>query len=65
MIDLVAARFPEIAKIITYEDMVADPAASLRTAAALCDLSLGNGTIPAVANDIGCGVPYKSLMDKA
>ena len=62
MADLMAEKFPNIVRVIRYEDMVADPAACLRTAAELCGLSIPNGLVPTVAGDPGCSAPYRQLM---
>ena len=34
MIDVLAEKLPDISRVVHYEDMVVDPAAALRTAAA-------------------------------
>jgi tetratricopeptide (TPR) repeat protein len=62
MIDLLAEKIPDDVRIVHYEDMVADPAAALRTAAELCNLPAPSGPIPAVGDDRGCAQPYRQLM---
>jgi tetratricopeptide (TPR) repeat protein len=65
MIDLLAAKIPQVVRIIRYEDMVADPAAALRVAAELCELSVTAGVLPAVGDDRGCAEPYRALLAAA
>src|SRR5262249_11832203 len=43
MMDLMATKYPDIVRIINYEDMVANPAAAVRVAASLCGLSQTDG----------------------
>jgi hypothetical protein len=62
MIDLMAERFPNIVRVIRYEDMVTDPAAALRTAAELCGLSLSEVPVSTVSGDPGCAAPYRQFM---
>jgi tetratricopeptide (TPR) repeat protein len=62
IIDLMAEKFPDIVRVIHYEDMIADPTACLRTAAELCGLSIPNGLLPAVAGDPDCSALYRQLM---
>jgi tetratricopeptide (TPR) repeat protein len=62
MIDLMAEKFPEIVRVIHYEDMIANPMICLRTAAELCGLSMPNGLLPTVAGDTDCSAPYRQLM---
>jgi hypothetical protein len=64
MIDLLAEKLPNAVRIVSYEQMVADPAAVLRIAADLCELptSVGSSPSPAVGDDRGCALPYRELM---
>jgi tetratricopeptide (TPR) repeat protein len=62
MADLMAEKFPNIVRVIHYEDMIADPMTCLRMAAELCGLSIPNGLLPAVAGDPDCSAPYRHLM---
>jgi hypothetical protein len=62
MADLMAEKFPNIVRMIQYEDMIADPTACLRTAAELCGLSIPNGPLPTFAGDPDCSAPYRELM---
>jgi len=65
MIDLMVDKFPNIVRVITYEDMVADPAAARATAAELCGLSASDAPPPAIGSDIGCAAPYERLIATA
>jgi tetratricopeptide (TPR) repeat protein len=62
MIDLLAAKLPDTVRMIHYEDMVADPAAAVRTAAELCGLPPPRGPVPPVGDDRGCAEPYRQFM---
>jgi len=64
MMDLLAEKLPSAVRIVSYEQMVADPAAVLRIAADLCELpmSVGSSPSPAVGDDRGCALPYRELM---
>jgi Flp pilus assembly protein TadD len=62
MIDLLAQKLPRIVRVITYEDMTADPAGALRIAADLCGLEMPRGPLPPVGDDRGCAQPYRMLM---
>jgi hypothetical protein len=62
MIDLTVEKIPRIAHVVTYESMIADPAATLRAAADLCGLSVKDNPVPALGNDIGCAIPYREFM---
>jgi tetratricopeptide (TPR) repeat protein len=62
MTDLMAEKFPNIVRVIRYEEMVADPAAALRTAAQLCGLPAPVGPPPLLAGDAGRAGAYRHLM---
>jgi hypothetical protein len=62
MIDLMAAKFPNIARVIHYEDMIANPDMALRTAAELCDVSIDDGHSITIAGDPGCAAPYREFI---
>jgi len=53
---------PDNARVIQYEDIVADPAAVLRTAAELCGLSVAERPLPDLGDDRGCAAPYRQSM---
>lgn len=65
MIDVTAARIPEISRVITYEEMVTDPAGALSEVADLCGLEIGDDKLPAIGDDRGCAEPYKDMMREA
>jgi len=60
-----AAKLPDISRVINYEDMIADPAAALRTAADLCGLPMEHGALPNVGDDRNCAAPYHEFMAAA
>jgi tetratricopeptide (TPR) repeat protein len=60
--DLMTEKFPDIVRIVHYEDMIADSMVGLRTAAELCGLSAPNGLLPSAAGDPGCSAPYRQFM---
>ncbi len=62
MIDLTAEKLPDIARVVSYEAMVDDPAAVLREAAELCGLDANEGPVPAPSHDRGCAAPYREFM---
>jgi tetratricopeptide (TPR) repeat protein len=65
MMDVLAEKLPHIVRIIHYEDMVADPAAALRTALELCGLAMPTQPVPEIGDDRGCAVPYRQFMASA
>lgn len=65
MIDLTAEKLPDIARVVSYEAMVDDPAAALRMAAELCGLSLNDVPTLSLPNDRGCAAPYLGFMRQA
>jgi hypothetical protein len=62
MIDLMAAKFPSIVRIIHYEDMVADPDLALRMAAGLCEVSVHDGHSTTITGDPDCAAPYREFI---
>jgi tetratricopeptide (TPR) repeat protein len=62
MIDLLAEQLPAIVRVIRYEDMVANPAETLREAADLCGLPMTDGPLPVLGDDRGCAAPYGEFM---
>jgi Flp pilus assembly protein TadD len=62
MADLMAEKFPNIVRLIHYEDMIANPTACLQTAAELCGLSVSKGQLPMVAGHPDCSARYRQLM---
>lgn len=65
MIDLLAAKLPDISRVVTYEEIVADPRAAIRVAAELCGLPMEHGPIPHIGDDRGCAEPYREFLRAA
>ncbi len=64
MIDLLVEKLPDV-RVMQYEDMIAEPAAALRTVAELCDLPMTDKPLPTVGDDRGCAEPYREFMAAA
>lgn len=62
MIDTLAEKMPAIARVIRYEDIIAEPAAAVEMAAELCGLDPKAGLLPELGDDRGCAEPYRELM---
>lgn len=65
MVDLMAAKFPAITRVVSYEDMLANPAGALRTAAELCGLPSPIGSLPPLDGDVGSAGPYREFIAAA
>lgn len=65
MIDALVERLPERSLVIHYEDMIADPATALASAAEICGLTKPAKTLPQLGDDRGCAKPYKTFMEAA
>jgi len=65
MIDTLAQKLPDITRVINYEDMVADPPATLREMAEFCGLEPPDRPHPPLGDDRGCAQPYLTLMAQA
>ena len=63
MIDLLAEKFSDIARVIRYEAMVGDPIGALRVIADLCGLAMPERS-PAVSGDVDCAAPYRELITR-
>ncbi len=63
MIDLTAKKLPEITRIVRYEAIVDDPAASLHDVAELCGLDFNREPLPPIPNDRGCATPYRAVLN--
>jgi len=61
--DIMQEKFPSIVRIVSYEDMVTNPADAMRTVAELCDLPVPKGPVPPVGDDRGCAAPYRTLIE--
>jgi len=62
MTHLMAQKFPDIVRVIDYEDMVANPAAAVHVAADLCGLPKTDVPLPEVGDDRGCAEPYHDFI---
>lgn len=62
MIDVMAEKFPQIARVVTYENMIDDPNAALRVASDMCGLTLKEEPVPVLGNDRGCAAPYVEFV---
>jgi Sulfotransferase family len=62
MIDVLAEKLPNIVRVVQYEDIVADPASALRTAADLCGLSENERLQVEVGDDRDCAAPYREFI---
>jgi tetratricopeptide (TPR) repeat protein len=62
MIDTLADKLPDITRVVHYEDMVADPAATRAAIGDFCGLELNDRPIPPLGDDRGCAEPYRQFM---
>jgi hypothetical protein len=58
-------KLPDIVRVIHYEDMIADPGATLLAMVDFCGLEMTDRPLPPLGDDRGCAEPYKSLMADA
>jgi Flp pilus assembly protein TadD len=65
MIDVLAERLPNISTILHYEDIFADPEATLRSVTDLCGLDPPDIRLPELHGDQGCAGPYRDLIAAA
>jgi tetratricopeptide (TPR) repeat protein len=65
-IDVLAARFPEISCVISYEEMIADPLKIRAAVAQLCGLEATETPLgaPELEDDRNCAAPYLAWMDR-
>lgn len=60
MIDVLSGLIPEVSRVIQYEDMIANPAAVLRSVAEFCGMNVPqDAELPWLGDDRGCAEPYK------
>jgi hypothetical protein len=62
MIDTLAEKLPTIARVVQYEDIIADPVAALRMAADLCGFAVKDGPMSELGDDRNCAEPYRALI---
>ncbi len=63
MFDLMADKFPDMVRVINYDDMVANPAAVQSLAAELCGLQIPSDAPTSIHHDAGCSAPYRQLIE--
>jgi tetratricopeptide (TPR) repeat protein len=61
-IDLLYEKFPRLVRVVWYEEMVTDPAGTLRIVAEFLGMPVTDGPLPPVGDDRGCAAPYSRLM---
>lgn len=62
-IDIIAPHFRDATRIVTYDDIIADPRSLYRTAAELLPLDFTVAALPPIGDDRGCSVPYARFME--
>ena len=62
MMDLMANKYSDIARVVSYEDMIARPAAFQSVVAELCGLRAPDGPPPVLIDDTGCSAPYREFI---
>ena len=65
MIDAWVQKLPDITMSVSYEDMHADPAGTLKRAAEFCGLAVPEGPPPPLGDDTGCAGPYLRMLKEA
>ena len=65
MMDELAAKLPDIVRVVRYEDMVEDPRAAVRAGAELCGLDVPDVALPAIGDDRNCAQPYRAWIEAA
>jgi tetratricopeptide (TPR) repeat protein len=65
MIDAMALKMPKICRVLSYEEMVADPASAVTQAAELCGVGAFAGVLPVIGDDRGCADPYRDHIEAA
>ena len=62
MMELMAEKFPDIVRIVNYEDMITDPNGVLKIAAGLCDIPTPRNKVLPIADDRDCAKVYQNLI---
>ncbi len=65
MVDIWLEKLAPIARVVHYEEMIADPRSALQTVADLCNVPMPAGPLPVLGDDRGCSAPYREFMTKA
>jgi tetratricopeptide (TPR) repeat protein len=58
-------KLPGLALAVSYEEMIADPGATLARIARLCGRTPSDATLPGLGADRGCARPYPALVAAA
>ena len=62
-IDVIAAKYPAISRVVHYEEMIASPLKTRAEVAGLCGLETAGGPMPGLGDDRGCAAPYLVMMN--
>lgn len=62
MMHATKSKFPDIVRVVKYEDMVEDPKRILDEVADFCNLPRLEGAVVSVPDDRGCSAPYKDYL---
>jgi len=62
MIDVMAEKMPEISRVLSYEELVTKPAATLAVAGELCNLEVPGAAILSIGDDRECAAPYRDRI---
>jgi len=65
LVGIWSKMLPDRTLIVDYEDMVADPAATLARVTKFCGLAMPAEPVPQPGDDRGCSAPYRALIDAA
>ena len=65
MVDMWAAKIGDRALVLSYEDMVADPGATLARVAKLCGMTAPAKPDVEISGDVGCATPYREWLHDA
>jgi tetratricopeptide (TPR) repeat protein len=65
LMDLWVNVFPHLSITVEYEDLVADPAATLARVATLCGAVAPKTRYPDLGDDRNCSLPYRAYMAEA
>src|SRR5207248_3285822 len=62
MVDLLAQKLPDVARVLNYEDMIANPGGALRSIAEWLRLPMPEGPLPVLGDDRGCARRYREFI---
>ncbi len=62
MEDMWAKKYPEHVMLVAYEDMAANPAATLARVAELCGVAASTGDLPDIGDDRNCAEPFREML---